>query len=165
MIKPWHPEKEQWIKSIEQEHDNMKANNVWKPVHLEDIENDATILSSKWVMKREANGVFKARLTAKGFEQRDGEHYDEHDKSSPVVSDITIRMVFVLMDMGKLYAELVDVKGAFLTASFEDHHKMYVDVPSGFEKYYPQGVVLLLLRTLYGTKQAAIQFGRNFAQS
>jgi hypothetical protein len=29
-------------------------------------------------MKRKANGVFKARLTAKGFEQRDGEHYDEH---------------------------------------------------------------------------------------
>jgi hypothetical protein len=27
------PEKEQWIKDIEQEHDNMKANNVWKPVH------------------------------------------------------------------------------------------------------------------------------------
>jgi hypothetical protein len=75
-------------------------------------------------MKRKANGVFKARLTAKGFEQRDGEHYDEHDKSSPVVSDITIRIVFVLMVMGKLYAELVDVNGAFLTASFEDHHKM-----------------------------------------
>jgi hypothetical protein len=35
---------------------------------------------------------------------------------------------------------------------------MYVDVPRGFEKHYPQGVVLLLLRTLYGTKQAAIQF-------
>ena len=37
-------------------------------------------------------------------------------------------------------------------------HKMYAGVPQGFERYYPPDVVLLLLKTLYGTKQAAIQF-------
>jgi hypothetical protein len=35
---------------------------------------------------------------------------------------------------------------------------MYVDIPHGFEAYYPKDTVLFLLRTLYGTKQAAIQF-------
>ena len=86
------PDKDKWIKAIENEHNNMKANDVWKPVPRK----DATVLSNKWVMKRKANGVFKARLAARGFEQRDGEHYDEHDKSSPVVSDMTIRIVLVL---------------------------------------------------------------------
>jgi hypothetical protein len=52
----------------------------------------------------------------------------------------------------------VDVKGAFLTAEFAPGHKMYVTVPKGFEQYYPDNVVLLLKRTLYGTCQAAIQF-------
>jgi hypothetical protein len=88
-------DKDKWKVAIEKEHENMRTNNVWKAVPIKDVGNDATILSSKWVMKRKANGVFKARLTARGFEQRDGEHYDKHDKSSPVVSDITIRIVFV----------------------------------------------------------------------
>ena len=37
---------------------------------------------------------------------------------------------------------------------------MYMEVPQGFEQYYPRNVVLLLLKTLYGTKQAAMQFWR-----
>ena len=33
-----------------------------------------------------------------------------------------------------------------------------MDVPQGFEKYFPPGVVLLLLKTIYGSKQAAKRF-------
>jgi Reverse transcriptase (RNA-dependent DNA polymerase) len=53
---------------------------------------------------------------------------------------------------------IVDVNGAFLHGKFKDKHKMYMAVPKGFEKYYSSGMVLLLLKTLYGTKQAALQF-------
>jgi Reverse transcriptase (RNA-dependent DNA polymerase) len=35
---------------------------------------------------------------------------------------------------------------------------MFMRVPKGFEKFYPPDVVLLLERTLYGTKQAAMAF-------
>ena len=37
-----------------------------------------------------------------------------------------------------------------------------MDVPQGFEKYYEQygNVVLLLLQTIYGTKQAAMVYWR-----
>eukprot|EP00957_Ditylum_brightwellii_P053633 4063963-Ditylum_brightwellii.AAC.1 len=31
-------------------------------------------------------------------------------------------------------------------------------VPQGFEKYYAKGVVLMLLKAIYGTKQAAMAF-------
>jgi hypothetical protein len=68
------PDREKWKIAIEKEHEKMTTNNVWKPVSINDVGNDATILSSKWV----ANGVLKARLTAREVEQRDGEHYDEH---------------------------------------------------------------------------------------
>lgn len=33
-------------------------------------------------------------------------------------------------------------------------------VPQGFEKYYPVGVVLELLKTIYGLKQAAFEYWR-----
>eukprot|EP00957_Ditylum_brightwellii_P076377 5805022-Ditylum_brightwellii.AAC.1 len=35
-----------------------------------------------------------------------------------------------------------------------------MEVPQGFEAYYPPHVLLLLLRIIYGLKQAAIQFWR-----
>jgi hypothetical protein len=75
-----------------------------------------------------------------------------------VVNDITIRIVLTLIVMAGFWTEIVDVRGAFLTAEFEQGHQMYVSVPKGFEKYYPGNVVLLLKRTLYGSCQAAIQF-------
>jgi hypothetical protein len=59
--------------------------------------------------------------------------------------------------MAGFSAEVVE-KGAFLTAEFDSNHRMYVNVPKGFEHHYPGNVVLLLKRTLYGTCQAAMQF-------
>jgi hypothetical protein len=75
-----------------------------------------------------------------------------------VVNDITTRIIFTLIVVADLWTEIVDVRGAFLNAEFDDGHKMYVTVPKGFEKNFPGNVVLLLKRTLYGTCQAAIQF-------
>jgi hypothetical protein len=75
-----------------------------------------------------------------------------------VVNDITIRIVLTLIVMAGFWTEIVDVRGVFLTAEFEQGHQMYVSVPKGFEKYYPGNVVLLLIRTLFCTCQAAIQF-------
>jgi Reverse transcriptase (RNA-dependent DNA polymerase) len=52
----------------------------------------------------------------------------------------------------------MDVIGAFLLGHFNPKHKMYMGVPRGFEKFYPPGVVLLLERMLYGTRQAVMAF-------
>ena len=55
---------------------------------------------------------------------------------------------------------VVDVRGAFLLGSFEDGEEIYMARPKGFERWYPEGIVLLLLKTIYGTKQAAMAFWR-----
>jgi hypothetical protein len=60
--------------------------------------------------------------------------------------------------MAGWYAELIDVKGAFLHGVFEKGRKVYMEVPQGFEQFYPTNCVLLLLKTLYRTKQAAKAF-------
>jgi hypothetical protein len=41
---------------------------------------------------------------------------------------------------------------------FEKGRQVYMEVPQGFEKFYPNNCVLLLKKTLYGTKQAAKAF-------
>ena len=71
---------------------------------------------------------------------------------------ISNRIFFVLMLMAGFYAHVLDVCGAFLLGSFEPEHKMYIEVPQGWEKFYPPGVVLLLNKTLYGCRQSALQF-------
>jgi Reverse transcriptase (RNA-dependent DNA polymerase) len=102
--------------------------------------------------------VFRARLNARGYEQVNGEHYDEDSKFAPVVSDATIHIVLILIIMAGWWAELLDVHGAFLHSIFEKGWKVYMEIPQGFEKFYPKNCMLLLKKTLYGTKQAVKAF-------
>ena len=104
-------------------------------------------------------------MNARGFEQIDGEHYREDDKAAPVVNDITIRIMLVLMIMAGWFATLLDVRGAFLNGRFENGEVLYMYVPQGFEKYHPGDVVLRLKRTLYGLKQAAIQYWKEMLRA
>eukprot|EP00957_Ditylum_brightwellii_P102113 7783758-Ditylum_brightwellii.AAC.1 len=53
---------------------------------------------------------------------------------------------------------LLDVKGAFLNRMFRNGEHLYITVLQGFERFYPADVLLLLLKTIYSLKQAAIQF-------
>ena len=67
-------------------------------------------------------------------------------------------MMFVLMVMAGWYAEVVDVCGAFLHGKFDEGTWLYMEVPKGFEKFYPVGCLLLLLQTIYGLNQAVFAF-------
>ena len=79
--------------------------------------------------------------------------------------DITVYIVLVLMLMGIMSAQLVDVNGAFLLGEFKPDKKIYMNFPQGFKKLYPQGELLFLKRTLYGVKTAARHFGDCFLES
>jgi hypothetical protein len=45
-----------------------------------------------------------------------------------------------------------------LYGEFKDDKKIYIKIPLGFEKFYLREIVLLLKKTLYGLKQAAMAF-------
>jgi len=83
-------DKEHWEKAVEEEHQRMLKHDVFQAIPRNEVPKDAKILTSTWAMKKKANGTFRARLNARGYEQVDGEHYDEHTKAAPVVSDATI---------------------------------------------------------------------------
>jgi hypothetical protein len=83
------------------------------------------------------NGRYKARITTRGYAQRDGEHFDSSDKESPVVNGITILIVSTLIVMAGFWIEIVDVRGAFLTAKFDPSRRMCVCVsPKGFREIF-----------------------------
>ena len=64
----------------------------------------------------------------------------------------------MLIAIAGWFPQLVDVKAAFICGEFEDKHKMYMKVTEVLEKWYGAGVYLLLLKAVYGTKQAGSRF-------
>jgi Reverse transcriptase (RNA-dependent DNA polymerase) len=100
-----------WLKTMEEEFKNMEDHQIFTPVEVSYIPSSAKILSTTLGNDKEANGRFKARIIARGFEQVDGEHFDCADKASPVVNDITIRVILSLIVMAGLWAEIVMSEG------------------------------------------------------
>ncbi len=66
-----------------------------------------------------------------------------------MTNSATIRIVLVLMVMASILAHIVDVKGVFLHGEF----------------HFPADSVILLLKCLYGLKQAARAFWRQLLQA
>ena len=54
-----------------------------------------------------------------------------------MVNKITISV------MAGWYAEVVDVRGAFLHGEFGEGRRLYMEVPEGFENFYLVGCLLL----------------------
>jgi hypothetical protein len=79
--------------------------------------------------------------------------------SSPVANYAAIIIIKVLVIIFRWSAGLVDVQGAFQCVNLKDKDT-YMQVPEGFEKFYLTNVVLLLLQTLHGLKQASRAFWR-----
>ena len=164
----------EWKKAVEEEHNNMKKYNVWTPVPIKDVPSvpikdvpsDAKILTSTWAMKKKANGTFRARCNARGYEEVDGVHYDGTSIAAPVINELSARILIVMMLMANWVGHVLDVKRAFLRGEFEPNQPpIYIKVPEGFEEFYPIGCVLLLLDTIYGLKEAAMAFWREILKA
>ena len=65
-------------------------------------------------------------LAARGFKQTQGKGFVNHDISSPVVHDITVCFIFVLILMGDMGENMVDVNGVFLFCEFNCDEKIYM---------------------------------------
>jgi hypothetical protein len=159
------PDKEQWEKAVEDEHDKFVKYGVFKAVRKEDVPKNVKVMSSTWAMKKKASGVYRARVTARGYEQVEGIHYKGDDIASPVANEMTVRIVMTLAIMAGWYCALLDVIGAFLNGRFGNNEKIYMKVPEGFERWYSEAILLLLLKAMYGTKQAAMQFWKEMQKA
>ena len=158
-------DKSKWKIAVKEEYDRMVEHSVFWAVPREQVPKYSKIITSTWAMKKKSNGTYRARVNGRGYEQIDGENYDEDSIASPTVNITSFRIVMVLMLMMDGYAHLVDVNGAFLLGGWEkdpvtnQEREVYMEIPEGFHQFFPKAdLVLLLLKTIYGTKQAAKRF-------
>ena len=73
------------------------------------------------VFKVKRNGVYHARLVAKGFIQLPGVEFT--DNYSPVVNDVTFRVVMARMLIENLKGKVGDIDNVFLNGDLE--HEIY----------------------------------------
>ena len=102
----------------------------------EDCPNAHRLVGCRWVFKVTRNGVYHARLVAKGFSQIPG--MDFRDSYSPVVNDVTFRVVVARMLIENLKGKVVDIDNAFLNGDLE--HEIYMKIPEGYDEVINQGV-------------------------
>ena len=114
----------------------------------------ANLVTSKWVfdVKRLISGAiekFKARLVVRGFSQKFGVDFQE--TFAPTVRHDTLRVFMAAVCERDLELHQVDVNNAFTESSLKED--IFMIPPPGVE--VPPNMVLQILRSLYGLKQAA----------
>ena len=110
------------------------------------------VVGSKWVfrIKRGPDGAiqkYKARIVAQGFSQIEGIDYDE--TFAPVAKFASLRVILALAAERDLEVHQMDVKLAYLNGELKE--EIFMEAPPGFE--IPAGMVLRLVKAVYGTKQ------------
>ena len=150
------PNKEEWIKAMENEMNSMRKYQVWE---LVDLPEGRKPIGNKWVhtIKRDADGKpiqTKSRLVAKGFTQQEGIDYTE--TFSHVVRFTSIRIILALVAGLDLELHQMDVKTAFLNGELEE--KIYMVQPEGFIVPGSEHKVCKLKKSIYGLKQSLRQW-------
>jgi Reverse transcriptase (RNA-dependent DNA polymerase)/gag-polypeptide of LTR copia-type len=152
------PNHKEWKEAILEELENFEEKGVWRPINMNDLPKGKKLIDSKWVLKKKHDGRFRARLVAKGFTQIPGVDFTE--SFSPVVNDITLRILITIWIMKSYYAEQIDVVAAFLLGPLDE--EIYLKCPVGYD--LPTNKCLLLLKSMYGLVQAARQFWKLFCK-
>ena len=157
----WDPDleaREKLQEAICLEFKKMLDMSVWRHVKRQDRQNDWKLVGCRWVFKVKRNGVYCARLVAKGFSQIPG--IDFTDNYSPVDNDVTFRVVVARMLIENLKGEVVDIDNAFLNGDLE--HEISMKNPEGYDEVISKDVdkedCLILQKAIYGLVQAARQF-------
>ena len=84
---------------------------VWDYTSVSNIPPNRRLIGVRFVNKLKGNGVYRARLVAKGYTQVPG--VDHMDSFAPVITDVAYRIVLVLMLVNNYIGEIVDVETAF----------------------------------------------------
>ena len=138
---------------MSEEVEYMDKNSVWSLVPRPP---GARVMKSRWVYDEKTNDKgevirHRARLVAKGYDQRKGIDYQE--VFAPVAKYATLRMLLAFAAQKDFSLMVLDVKKAFLNGKLEE--SVFMEQPEGFVSPENPSHVYELLKAIYGLKQAA----------
>ena len=142
----------QWEDATKVEYDSLIENETWRLVELPP---DRQAITCKWVFKAKYGSQgnierYKARVVARGFQQKQGIDYDE--TYAPVVKYPALRALLSYAVSENMLIHQMDVVTAFLNGKLDE--EIYMVQPEGFIKPGSENLVCKLNKSLYGLKQA-----------
>lgn len=152
------PDASEWAGAIKAELDAHALNDTWSVVQTP---SRARPLSTKWVftLKKDSEGNVvrhKARLVARGFEQRQGIDYEQ--TFAPVAKLDSLRLLLAIAAGKNLKVLQFDVSTAFLYGKLRE--EVFIQTPKGVS--LPVDHCLRLNKALYGLKQAPRAWNSTF---
>lgn len=145
----------EWKAAMQEEYNSLIDMDTWE---LVDCPKDVKPLTCRWVLREKTNGRKKARLVARGFEQKEGIDYSE--TFSPVARHESIRLLLSHAASEKMDLVPFDVKTAFLHGELDK--ELYMKQPEGFDDGTER--VLRLKKSLYGLKQAPKKWNEKISE-
>jgi hypothetical protein len=149
-------EREGWMQPTRKEMKSLIENETWE---LEPLPLGRKAIGCKWVWKTklgESGEIIKrkARLVAKGFTQRYGVDYN--DTWAPTAKQSSVRTVLAIGNAKGWSIKHSDVPSAYLKATLNE--LIYMEQPEGFVVPGKETWVCRLLKSLYGLKQAGLEW-------
>jgi hypothetical protein len=167
------PEKDQWLKAIYSEFNQLVGQGTFKFLPYEDLPSSRKPLTSRLVLraKKDQNNrisKYKARLVVRGFQQIEGLDFNETFASTTIPPSWRVLLAIAAVEDWEI--EQIDFIGAFLNGELVEEN--YMQLPDGFidfatsaskttkrllrqQGYNPkEKQVILLSKALYGLKQS-----------
>lgn len=147
-------DREQWTSAMDAEMNSIEEKGVWELVSRASLPAGTNILPVKWVykIKTDSDGrieKFKARVTPKGFRQKEGKDYFEVFARTGMYK--SMRFGLSLAARFDYELEQLDVPTAFLNADLEE--EVFMEIPEGY-RGGKDGMVYRLKKSLYGLRQS-----------
>lgn len=140
-------EKIHWQEAMDREFKSLMKNKTWSLIDIEKVPNNTKIIQVKWVYRIKADGQYKARLVALGYQQP---NLLNEEIYSPVAKMPTLKTLLSVVCNRGLFIEQMDVQTAFLNGNINT--ETYVYQPEGF--ILEQNKVCLLKKALYGLRES-----------
>ena len=144
-------QRKQWRDAISKEFKTMHDHKVWNLIDRRQIPTGRKTIKCRWIFEIKRSGVFRARLVACGYSQDAGIDFTE--SFSPVMNDVTMRLLITTEIVNKYTSRIVDIKRAFLHGVLEENERVYMNCPEGLE--HDDGQAVMLIKTIYGLVQAS----------
>ena len=144
---------EGWRKAIENELEAHKKMNTWT---ITTLPRGKKAIDAKWVFKTKDDGVKKARIVARGFQ----EDNNLKNNYSPVARLQTIRFLLVQSIQKGWSIKQLDIPTAFLNSELDS--EVYTKIPKGVEEVKDK--VLRMNRGLYGLRASPKCWNKRFNQ-
>ena len=145
------PEAAQWNAAAERDIASLKNRQVYKLVLRSAVPAGRKRINLTWVFKRKADGSFKVRVVAQGWNQIPG--LDSGDMYATVCMIQSVRIICCMAVHFGLLLHQMDVSTPFLYTDFQE--LVFVEQPPGFELKDKDGgeLVMQLEKSLYGLAQ------------